>query len=87
MQKNTPGRFRTRVLTQGVTPSLHADYKNSRVKQYIKENRALRTETTINNTYDFGVGRRLDQLPYLQKIGRNINHRVLENERLSQHCT
>lgn len=86
VQKNTPGRFRTRVLTEGVTPSLHADYKNSRVKQYFKENRALRTETTINNTYDFGVGCRLDPLPYLQKIGRNINHRVLENERTSQHC-
>ncbi|MFQ5930306.1 MAG: hypothetical protein ACE5MK_11455, partial [Acidobacteriota bacterium] len=86
VQRNTPGRFRTRVLTQGVTPSLHADYKHSRVKQYFKENRALRTETTINNTYDFGVGRRLTQLPYLQKIGRNINHRVLETERLSQNC-
>jgi hypothetical protein len=24
----TPGRFRTRVLTEGVTPSLHIDYKH-----------------------------------------------------------
>ena len=31
--KRTPGRFRTRVLTQGVTPSLHIDYKHSRIKQ------------------------------------------------------
>jgi hypothetical protein len=30
----TPGRFRTRVLTEGVTPSLHLDYKRSRIKQY-----------------------------------------------------
>lgn len=30
----TPGRFRTRVLTEGVTPSLHVDYKSSRIKQY-----------------------------------------------------
>jgi hypothetical protein len=30
----TPGRFRTRVLTQGVTPSLHVDYKHTRIKQY-----------------------------------------------------
>jgi len=28
----TPGRFRTRVITSGVTPSLHADYKNSKIK-------------------------------------------------------
>ena len=47
--KRTPGRFRTRVLTEGVTPSLHIDYKRSRIKQYHKEGRALRTETTINN--------------------------------------
>ena len=30
----TPGRFRTRVITDGVTPSLHVDYKNSKIKQY-----------------------------------------------------
>ena len=32
--KRTPGRFRTRVLTEGVTPSLHVDDKHSRIKQY-----------------------------------------------------
>jgi hypothetical protein len=48
--RRTKGRLRTRVLTQGVTPSLHIYYKNARIKQYHKENRALRTETTINNT-------------------------------------
>ena len=39
----TPGRFRTRVITDGVIPSLHVDYKNTKVKQYHKEGRALRT--------------------------------------------
>ena len=29
-----PGRFRTRVITDGVVPSLHIDYKKSRIKQY-----------------------------------------------------
>jgi hypothetical protein len=43
----TPGRFRTRVITEGVTPSLHVDYKHTTIKQYHKEGRALRTETTI----------------------------------------
>jgi hypothetical protein len=46
--KRTPGRFRTRVLTEGVIPSLHVDYKSTKIKQYHKEGRALRTETTIN---------------------------------------
>jgi hypothetical protein len=35
----TPTRYRTRALTQGVTPSLHVEYKHSRVKQYHKEGR------------------------------------------------
>jgi len=47
--KRTPGPFRTRVITEGVTPSLHIDYKSSGIKQYHKEGRGLRTETTINN--------------------------------------
>ena len=32
--RTTPGRFRTRVITTGVTPSLHIDYKHATVKQY-----------------------------------------------------
>ena len=67
--KRTPGRFRARVLTEGVTPSLHIDYKHSRIKQYHKEGRALRTETTINDTRDFGIGKRLLNLPALRRIG------------------
>ena len=43
--KRTPSRYRTRVLTGGVVPSLHVDYKHSCIKQYYKEGRALRTET------------------------------------------
>jgi hypothetical protein len=61
--KRTPGRFRTRVLTEGVTPSLHIDYKHSRLKPYHKEGRALRTEMTINDTRDFGIGIRLCNCP------------------------
>ena len=45
----TPGRFRTRVITEGVVPTLHIDYKHSKIKQYHKEGKALRTETTIND--------------------------------------
>jgi hypothetical protein len=33
-KRATPGRFRTRVITQGVVPSLHVDYKNAKIKQY-----------------------------------------------------
>ena len=34
VRRNTPGVFRTRVITDTVTPSLHIDYKNCRIKQY-----------------------------------------------------
>ena len=68
-KRPTAGRFRTRVITEGVTPSLHVHYKHTRIKQYHKEGRALRTETTINDTTDFGIGKRLTNLPALREIG------------------
>ena len=60
-----PFGYRTRVITDGVQPSLHVEYKHSHVKQYFKEQRALRTETTINNPRDFYVrkGRRQSAAP------------------------
>jgi len=82
----TPGRFRTRVLTEGVTPSLHVDYKRSRIKQYHKEGRALRTETTINDARDFRIGKRLKNLPALRQIGFQANRRLLDVQRISQDC-
>ena len=79
----TPGRFRTRVITDGVTPSLHVDYKHTRIKQYHKLGRALRTETTINDTRDFGIGKRLTNLPALREVGFCANRRLLRVQRLS----
>lgn len=84
--RRTPGRFRTRVLTEGVVPSLHVQYKKSKVKQYHKEGQALRTETTINDTYDFEIGRALHNLPALREIGFAANRRLLRVESLSHDC-
>jgi hypothetical protein len=84
--RRTPGRFRTRVLTDGVVPSLHVDYKSSRIKQYCKEGRALRTETTVNDTRDFDIGRRLCNLPALRQVGFSANRRLLGVQRLSHDC-
>lgn len=87
VRRDTPGRFRTRVLTAGVVPSLHVDYKNTKIKQYHKEGRALRTETTINDTRDFAIGKRLHNLPALREIGFQANRRLLDVQRLSHDCT
>jgi len=59
VRRCTPGRFRTRVLTRGVDPTLCCGYKSSRLKQDFKEGRALRTETVIGDSKDFGIGRRV----------------------------
>jgi hypothetical protein len=84
--RRTPGGFRTRVLTDGVVPSLHVQYKKSKVKQYHKEGQALRTETTINDAYDFAIGRALRNLPALREIGFAANRRLLHVESLSHDC-
>jgi hypothetical protein len=81
--KQTPSRFRTRVITEGVVPSLHIDYKHSRCKQYFKEGQALRTETTINDARDFDIGKRLCNLPALREVGFKANRRLLGVQRLS----
>jgi hypothetical protein len=78
----TQGRWRTRVITEGVTPSLHVDFKHSKIKPYHKQARALRTETTINDTGDFGLGR-LCNLSALAAVGFTANRRLLDAERLS----
>jgi hypothetical protein len=87
VSRRTPGRFRTRVITEGVVPSLHINYKNTRIKQYHKEGRALRTETTINNTRDFSIGKRLKNLPALRQIGFRANRRLLDVQKISHDCS
>jgi hypothetical protein len=82
-KNKTPGRFRTRIFTDGVVPSLHVEYKSSRIKQYHKEGIALRTETTINDARDFGIGKRLPNLPALREVGFSANRRLLAAQRIS----
>jgi hypothetical protein len=86
VRRRTPGRFRTRVITQGVTPSLHIDYKHSRIKQYHKDGRALRTETTINDPRDFAIRKGLSHLSALRKVAFEANRRLLDVQRISHDC-
>jgi hypothetical protein len=84
--RRTPARFRTRIITSGVIPSLHIDFLHSLIKQYFKEGRGLRTETTINNTYDLRIGRKLVNLPDLARRAFQINRRLLGQERVTHDC-
>jgi hypothetical protein len=84
----TPGRFQTKVITKGVEPVIQAHYKHSKVKQYFKEGRALRTETTVNDPYDFGVLRTLtaETWQQLRSIGDQVNERLLDAQLRACSC-
>jgi hypothetical protein len=84
----TPGRFQTKVITTGVQPVIQAHYKHSKVKQYFKEGRALRTETTINDPYDFAINRTLtaETWQQLRSIGDHINDRLLDAQLQACQC-
>ena len=84
--KSALGVFRTRVIADGVNLSLYINYKKPVLKQYFKENRALRTETIINNPGDFGLRKDISNLPYLQKIEPDINRGLLDVQRVSHNC-
>jgi hypothetical protein len=84
--KRTPGIFRTRVFGPGTEVQLEFRYKHSRVKQYLKEGRALRIETVINKPSDVGVLARLEHLPELVAKGHEVNRRLLKIERAGQGC-
>ena len=79
----TPGTFRTQVITSGVCPYLYLYYKKTQVKQYLKEGRALRTETTLNQPRDFGIGKELTNLAAMAEVGYAANRRLLDAECIS----
>ena len=83
----TEPAYKTRIDTRdtiGVT--VNADYKHSRVKQYLKDGRALRIETVINDPGDLICKRRLHHLTELQAKARAVNARLLDTERVGQGC-
>jgi hypothetical protein len=79
--------YRTRIITDGVEPSLHIEYKHSHLKPYFKEGHGLRSELTINNPNDFDFTKGLEQLPALRALGDDVNRTLLTVERVSHHCT
>jgi hypothetical protein len=86
VRKTTKEPFTTRVFTPGTEVKMDFAYKHSRVKQYLKEGRALRIETVINKPSDLGILARLEHLPELIAKARAVNHRLLMIERAGQGC-
>lgn len=86
VQRNTKGTFSTKVVTRGVDVTVNVFYRHSRIKEYLKEGRALRIETVVNSPDDLGCQRRLRNLPELQAKARAANRRLLEVQRVGQGC-
>jgi len=86
VRTTTKEPFRTRVFGPGTEVKMDFAYKHSRVKQYLKQGRALRIETVINKPYDIGVLARLEHLPELVAKARAVNGRLLMLQRAGQGC-
>jgi hypothetical protein len=86
IRSTTKGTFRSRIVTRGVDVCLDVTYRDSRIKEYLKEGRALRIETVINSPNDLGCQRRLTNLDELQTKARAANARMLAVQRVGQDC-
>ena len=86
IQRNTPGTFATKVVTRGTEVAVNVFYQHSRIKQYLKEGRALRVETVVNSPTDLGCQRRLRNLDQLQAKARAANRRLFTIQRVGQGC-
>ncbi len=82
----TKGVFRTAVDRDNDGVVVNAFYRHSRVKTYLKDGRALRVETVINDAYDIGVLRRLEHFGELTAKARDVNGRLLQTMRAGQDC-
>jgi hypothetical protein len=88
VSRRTPGRFHTKLINSGTDAAIQVHYRASKVKQYFKEGRALRTETTVNDTHDFAIGRLLTDHNWnaLIGIGHQINQRLLDHQLEACQC-
>jgi hypothetical protein len=86
IQSGTDMGFLTKVITRGVDATVNFFYRHSRIKEYLKDGRALRIETVINRTRDLGVLGRLPNLPELIVKARAANDRLLHAQRVGQCC-
>jgi hypothetical protein len=89
IRRDTPGVFRTAIDRPVIGPDtgqvvVNVFYKHSRIKQYLKDGRAMRIETVINAPRDIGCNARLPNLAGLQAKARACNRRILDAERAGQ---
>ena len=86
IRSDTPTGFLTKVVTRGTDTTVNFFYRHSRIKEYLKDGRALRVETVVNSPTDLGVLRRLEHLDELAAKARDANDRLLHAQRVGQGC-
>ena len=86
VRKNTKGTFSTKLVSRGTEMTVSVFYRDSRIKEYLKEGRALRIEFVCNSPDDLGCRRKLEHLPELQAKARAANSRLLTIQRAGQGC-
>ena len=85
IRRDTKGVFRTAIDRRdngGVLVNVF--YKHSRIKQYLKDGKAMRIETVVNAPRDLGCNARLPNLDELQAKARAANRRIREAESARQ---
>jgi hypothetical protein len=86
VRKTTKEPFGTRIFSPGTDVKMDFRYKHSRVKQYLKEGRALRIETVINKAWDLCIRSRIEHFPELVDKARQVNNGLVKIERAGQGC-
>ena len=76
--KSYAGGLKTQIADYHLgNPVIRSEYKHGSIKQYVRDDLLLRTETTSNHTPDLGVPKSVEQLPRLRQVMGAINDRYL----------
>ncbi len=86
IRSTTHGVFRTAIDRDNDGVVVNAFYRHCRIKYYLKDQRALRIETVVNDTYDFNILRRLEHINDVIAKARDVNRRLLDTMRVGQGC-
>ena len=72
------GGLKTQIADHHLgNPVIRSEYKDSSIKQYVRDHLLLRTEATSYNTLDLGLGKSIRNLPQLRRVMNGINDRYL----------
>jgi hypothetical protein len=76
---NTAASAKTRISHPDLGyPAIRSHYKKDWIKQYARDHLMLRTEVVLNDTYDLGIPKSIQNLAKLRRLLHPINQRYLD---------